>query len=51
MTLEYIYAAFKALETPAEKVEYLRQIASLGLPYDINYENLIRVWLEQPIAP
>ena len=44
MDLAYIYATFKALETVAEKVTFLKTLATLNLPYDINYEALISAW-------
>ena len=44
MTKEYIFEAFKALETCAAKVEYLQGLAKLNLPYEINYDNLILAW-------
>jgi hypothetical protein len=45
MTIEYIFETFRALETVAERVTYLQELATLSLPYDINYEALIRAWL------
>jgi hypothetical protein len=50
MTLEYIYEAFKALDTVHEKVEYLKGLQKLNLYYDINYSNLIKVWESQAEA-
>jgi hypothetical protein len=47
MTKEYIFEAFKALETSAAKVEYLQGLAKLNLPYDINYAALIAYWEAQ----
>ena len=44
MDLTSIFREFQALETSAEKVAYLRAIATLNLPYDINYEALISAW-------
>ena len=44
MTKDYIFETFKALESPAAKVEYLRGLAKLNLPYDFNYDNLISAW-------
>jgi len=44
MTKDYIFETFKALESPAAKVEYLRGLAKLNLPYDFNYGNLISAW-------
>jgi hypothetical protein len=44
MTIEYIFESFRALETVAEKVAYLQELETLALPYEINYEALIRAW-------
>jgi hypothetical protein len=44
MDLTSIFREFQTLETSAEKVEYLRSIATLNLPYDINFEALISAW-------
>lgn len=44
MTLEYIFASFRALETVAEKITYLQELETLALPYDINYQALIAAW-------
>ena len=44
MDITSIFREFQALETSVEKIEYLRSIATLNLPYDINYEALISAW-------
>ena len=44
MDLQTIYSEFKALKTARGKVHYLRFLESLSLPYDINYQNLIKFW-------
>ena len=44
MELTSIYREFQALETAADKVAYLRSIATLNLPFDINYDALIAAW-------
>jgi len=44
MTLEYIFQTFRALETVAERVTYLRELETLALPYEINYQTLIAAW-------
>jgi hypothetical protein len=44
MTKEYLFETFKSLKTVEAKVEYLRSIAKLNLPYDINFDTLISVW-------
>lgn len=45
MTIEYIFETFRAFETVAERVTYLQELATLSLPYEINYEALINAWL------
>lgn len=44
MNLTDIFTEFKALPSAEAKVEYLRSIATLDLPFDINYEALISAW-------
>jgi hypothetical protein len=44
MELSSIFHDFRALETVTEKVTFLKQLATLNLPYDINYEALIAAW-------
>lgn len=44
MDLQTIYSEFKALSTSESKVNYLRMLQTLNLPYEINYENLIKYW-------
>ena len=44
MTKAYLFETFKALPTAEAKVEFLRSIAKLNLPYEINYDTLIKVW-------
>ena len=44
MTKAYLFESFKALDSVEAKLEFLRSIAKLNLPYDINFENLIKVW-------
>jgi hypothetical protein len=44
MTLTSLFAEFKSLPSAEAKVEYLRSLATLNLPYDINYEALIAAW-------
>jgi hypothetical protein len=44
MSKEFIFSDFKNLKTAAEKVEYLKQLSTLNIPFDIKYENLIKVW-------
>lgn len=42
--LETIYIIFQSLNTNKEKVEYLQTLQKRNLDYNINYENLIKVW-------
>jgi len=44
MDITSIFREFQALETAAEKVDYLRSLSTFSLPYDINYEALIAAW-------
>jgi hypothetical protein len=44
MDLTSIFRDFRALETVTEKVTFLKQLATLNLPYDIHYEALISAW-------
>lgn len=44
MTLSHIFETFKNQNTIAEKIEYLKELKSQKLPYDINFDNLIRIW-------
>jgi len=44
MTLIDIYSDFKSLTSNKDKCEYLRNLQLLNLPYDINYENLIKYY-------
>jgi hypothetical protein len=44
MNLSDLFAEFKSLPSTEAKVTYLRSLATLNLPYDINYEALIKSW-------
>ena len=44
MDKKYIYDTFKSLETVAEKIDFLRELQTLNLPFKINYEALIAAW-------
>lgn len=44
MTKDYIFESFKNLKSNEEKVEYIRGLEKLNLPYDFNYTNLILAW-------
>jgi hypothetical protein len=50
MTKAYLFETFKSLNSVEAKVEFLRSIAKLNLPYDINYEALILAWESQAEA-
>jgi len=50
MTKDYIFETFKALSSVEAKVEYLRGLAKLNLPYDINFDALILAWESQAEA-
>jgi hypothetical protein len=47
MNLSDLFAEFKSLPSAEAKVEYLKSIATLNLPFDINYEALVAVWEKQ----
>ena len=47
MTKAYLFESFKALDSVEAKVEFLRSIAKLNLPYDINFDALISAWESQ----
>jgi hypothetical protein len=44
MNLSDLFAEFKSLPSAEAKVEYLKSIATLNLPFDINYEALVAAW-------
>lgn len=44
MNLSDLFAEFKSLPSAEAKVEYLRSLAQLNLPYEINYEALVSAW-------
>jgi len=44
MDKAYIFETFKTFETVQDKIDYLRELQTLNLPYDINYEALITAW-------
>jgi hypothetical protein len=44
MDLETIFRHFQALENVTEKVTFIKELETLGLPYDINYASLIAAW-------
>ena len=44
MEIGYIFETFKSLELNVDKVSYLKELQSMNLPYDINFEKLISYW-------
>jgi hypothetical protein len=50
MDKQFIFDAFDELESIHDKVEFLKDLQKLNLPYDINYDALIAVW-ESKITP
>jgi hypothetical protein len=42
--LETIYIVFQSFVTNREKVEYLEKLRDRNLDYDINYDNLIKLY-------
>jgi hypothetical protein len=50
MTLTSLFAEFKSLPSAEAKVEYLRSLAKLNLPYDINYEALVAAWEKRALT-
>ena len=47
MTKEFIFESFRQLKTIDEKIDYLRELATLNHNLDINVENLIKAWEEE----
>ena len=44
LSMPSILAEFKTYKTGAEKAKYLREMAQLNLPYDVEWENLAQCW-------
>ena len=44
MDKQYIFESFRAVESVWDKVQFLRDLQKMNLPYDINYEALIAAW-------
>jgi hypothetical protein len=44
LDLGYIFETFKNLPSAKDKVEFLKTLPDLNLPFSINYENLIAAW-------
>lgn len=47
MQLEDLYREFQGLYSIHEKIEWLRDMSRLNLPFDINWQGLIWKWEEQ----
>ena len=41
MDKQFIFDAFDELETVWDKIQFLKDLSRMNLPYDINYEALI----------
>ena len=55
LELGYIFETFRKLDNAMDKVEFIKGLQKLDLPYDLNYENLILAWermaeVESPTA-
>jgi hypothetical protein len=44
MQLEDLYREFQGLDSIYEKIEWLQEMSRINLPYDINWDGLIRAW-------
>ena len=44
MSLAYIFETFKAFELNVDKVSFLKELKSMDLTFDINYDKLISYW-------
>jgi hypothetical protein len=44
MDKQFIFDAFDELETVWDKIQFLKELQRMNLPYDINYEALIAAW-------
>ena len=44
LSMPSIMAEFNTYETGDEKAKYLREMAQLNLPYNVNWENLAQCW-------
>jgi hypothetical protein len=50
MELQDLYKEFQGTYSVAEKIEYLRTMERMNLPYDINWQGLIDGWLAAATA-
>ena len=44
MDKQFIFDAFDELETVWDKIQFLKDLQKMNLPYDIHFENLIAAW-------
>jgi len=44
MDKQFIFDAFDELETVWDKIQFLKDLSRMNLPYAINYEALIAAW-------
>jgi hypothetical protein len=44
MDKQFIFDAFDELETVWDKIQFLKDLSRMNLPYGINYEALIAAW-------
>ena len=50
MELQDLYREFQSTYSVAEKIEWLRTMERMNLPYDINWQGLIDGWLKATAA-
>jgi hypothetical protein len=46
MDKNYIFSEFKKLKNNKDKVKFILELKSYNLPYNINYNNLIKYYRE-----
>jgi hypothetical protein len=44
MDKQFLFDAFDELETVWDKIQFLKDLQKMNLPYDINYDALIAAW-------
>lgn len=44
MDKQFIFDAFDELDTVWDKIQFLKDLQKMNLPYDINYDALIAAW-------
>ena len=47
MIKEFIFESFRQLKTIDEKIDYLRELATLNHNLKINIDNLIKAWEQE----